>query len=331
MTKIKEIGEFNFINKIIPNFSELVGDGMLGIGDDCAVIKQGDSDLLVTTDMLVEDIHFIRSEISAYELGYKSLAVNISDIAAMGGHPLASFISLAIPADMEVSYLDEFYRGYAELSKKYNMPLLGGDTTKSLDKFVINVVALGRGDNNKIKFRSGAKANQYVCVTGFLGDSACGLEQILRRINNKESSLIDAHYLPKPRIEEGLFLADKEAVGAMMDVSDGIGSDLNHIIKASGIGVNIFLEKIPISEQMMRVSSELGLNKYELAVGGGEDYELLFTLDKETFDELAREYLEKFSKEIFIIGETCAEREVGLNYLENGLVCDKKIKGFNHF
>ncbi len=333
--KLKDIGEFGFIDKITPQFQNLVKEGMFGIGDDCAIIPQGDMNSIVTTDMLVEDIHFLREGITPYQLGYKSLAVNLSDIAAMGGYPTATFLSIAIPSSLPLSFMDEFMQGYGDLSQKYSVPLLGGDTTKSPDKFVINVVAMGSVKGTQFKLRSNARAGQYICVTGCLGDSACGLQLLLKGgeaslVNIGIAKMVAAHNMPEPRLLEGQFLATQESVGAMMDISDGISSDLKHILNQSNVGAFIDLDALPISDTMKIVSDEFGWNRYHLATGGGEDYELLFTIDKESYKSVLNDYKRLFNKDLYIIGEITLEKGE-LKYIKDSREVEYNIDGFSHF
>ena len=219
--KLKDLGEFGLIERFSEKyFSESLSDGFLGIGDDCAVIPALGGDFLVSTDLLTENVHFIKDEIGGEMLGKKSLAVNLSDLAASGATPVASFLSIAIPPETDTEFLDLFFKGYAFWSKKFNCPLLGGDTTKSAGGLTINVTVIGKAKNKKL--RSGAKPGDVICVTGFLGDSAAGLEFVIdpkkKRDKNAEY-FISRHHNPEPRISEGKFLADFQSVHAMMDIS----------------------------------------------------------------------------------------------------------------
>ena len=278
--KLSEIGEFGLIGRIRELFP--APEGVEGIGDDCAVLPQcSGRDTLVSTDMLVEGTHFLRADIPPYRLGWKSAAVNISDIAAMGGEPVATFLSVALPADLEASWMDEFLRGYADISGRFGVALLGGDTTASPDRICINVAVLGECPSGSARKRDAARPGDLVCVTGTLGDSAGGLKAILEDLERDADvqALIDRHYLPVPRIEEGLRLAAIPGVHAMMDISDGIGSDLRHILEASGVGAEIDVAALPLSPALQRVCTRQSWDATELAVSGGEDYELLFTVD----------------------------------------------------
>ena len=229
--KLKELGEFGLIDRIKSVIR--IPEGMTGIGDDCAVIPQGNGvDLLVSTDMLVEGTHFIMDDIRPYRLGWKSAAVNLSDIAAMGGLPVATFLSFALPEGLDSGWTDEFFQGYNDISNRYHCVLLGGDTTASPDKVCVSVAILGRCMSGKAIMRSGARDGDKICVTGYLGDAGGGLKVILEgaRRNSDAQALIAMHYQPIPRVEEGLKLAVTEGVHSMIDISDGIGSDLRHIL-----------------------------------------------------------------------------------------------------
>ena len=314
-------GEFGFIDMVRQRFDVPVG--MLGIGDDCAVIPASESEFIYSTDMLIEGVHFLRDAASPEDIGWKSLAVNLSDIAAMGGTPIATFLSIALPKDVQGEWAERFIEGYAELSKKFNVPLLGGDTTSSLRDIAINVGVLGRAPLGKSAKRSGATFGHGIYVTGNLGDSAGGLQAILNNWEKTQEveSLIQSHIKPIPRIYEGQALMNTGLIGAMMDISDGIASDLRHIMKASGVGAEVHLDRIPLSDNLKRVCEKYGKNAYALAAGGGEDYELLFTAPADIED------LVDFP--IYRIGEIVPGNS--LIWMENGCPVDFDIKGFSHF
>ena len=314
-------GEFGFIDMIRQRFNVPVG--MMGIGDDCAVIPAGKSEFIYSTDMLMEGVHFLRDVASPEDIGWKSLAVNLSDIAAMGGTPSATFLSIALPKDVQGEWAERFIEGYAELSKRLNVSLLGGDTTSSLRDIAINVGVLGRVPPGKSVKRSGASVGHGIYVTGNLGDSAGGLQAILNNWDKTQEveSLIQSHIKPMPRIEEGQALMNTELIGAMMDISDGIASDLRHIMKASGVGAEVHLDRIPMSYNLKWACEKYGKNAYALAAGGGEDYELLFTAPADIED------LVDFP--IYRIGEVVPGNS--LTWLENGNAVDFDVQGFNHF
>ncbi len=283
---IRSLGEFGLIDYIKGTFGKIgETDGITGIGDDCAIIPQTTGmETLVSTDMLVEGSHFLIGDITPFQLGWKSAAVNLSDIAAMGGRPVGTFLSFALPKDLDMDWAKGFIDGYRAISDKYGCPLLGGDTTSSPELICINVTVLGQCPKGQSKKRSDALTGDLICVTGPLGDSGAGLRIILDNQKNLigAQNLINKHYLPEPRVTEGLKLSALEGVHAMMDISDGIGSDLRHILKASGKGAQIDCNAIPISDQMKAYCSATGSDPLELAICAGEDYELLFTCSPDT-------------------------------------------------
>ncbi len=330
---LSEIGEFGFIERFTSKFNHLLPEGVEGIGDDCAVLPMNEThDLVVTTDLLVEGIHFLKDKISPKELGHKTLAVNLSDIAAMGAQPIASFLSIAIPADTEVEYLDSFIEGYHTLSEKHNVALMGGDTARALDKLTFNVTVMGKIEKGKSRLRNMAKEGDIIAVTGYLGNSAAGLHAVLNDLSSEDSNvdyLIQQHNKPIPHIEEGVWLVQQKGVHAMMDVSDGIASDINHILKASKKGAAIELSNLPLSHQLKKFSEKQKLNLYDLATSGGEDYCLLVTIDKAHFNDLAERYKKEFRQELFPIGEI--NNTSSLQFLLNNKEIEHTKGGFNHF
>lgn len=275
-----ETGEFELIDRIASVFS--APEGVVGIGDDCAVIPQhGGMDTLVSTDMLMEGTHFLIGDADPSRLGWKSAAVNISDIAAMGGRPCSTFLSLALPRSIDSAWVDRFIAGYSDACSRYGAPLLGGDTVGSPDRLCINVTILGQCPAGTAVLRSGARPGDLVCVTGFLGDSAGGLQVILKGLERSGAAarLVERHYLPMPRVSEGAVLASCPGVHAMMDISDGVDSDIRHILDASGVGARLDAKLLPVSPDLRSLCARDGLDALFLAARGGEDYELLFTMD----------------------------------------------------
>lgn len=314
---IKDIGEFGLIEEIRKTI--ITPDEIIGIGDDCAVIPQKSGvETLVSTDMLIEGTHFLIDDITPYRLGWKSAAVNISDIAAMGGRSIGSFLSFALPKNIGTEWISEFFRGYNELSSRYGCLLLGGDTTSSPDRLCISITVIGEAPSGSSVKRCNAKKGDLICVTGHLGDSACGLKLILEGCHRDRDAeiLISRHYEPYPRIKEGMTIASAGA-HSMMDISDGIGSDLRHILKESGVGAEIYLENLPVSAEMQRKCDELGWDPVELAVSGGEDYELLFTISPEDEPNLSVEH--------YIIGRIIDSYDIKWKGSE------KNYSGYRHF
>ncbi len=332
--KLSEIGEFGFIDRFAGKFVSLNTENIYGIGDDCAIMPMDNEyEQIVTTDLLIEDIHFLRSTISPFDLGYKALAVNLSDIAAMGGAPTASFLSIALPGDTDIEYVDDVMNGYRTLSEKYKVPLLGGDTTRSPAKIIINVCVTGQVKKDKAKLRSSAKVNDYICVTGPLGDSGAGLKLLLEDIIPDQSSarLISWHNRPEPAIYEGLWLGQQKQVHAMMDISDGIASDLQHILSKSEVSATIDIDKIPLSETLKHTC---GINDWditELALSGGEDYRLLLTISEYGIDTFTQKYNRKFPYPLTTIGQITDKKPGTIKWIKNNQLYSVEKRGFNHF
>jgi len=333
--KISNLGEFGLIEEVIaPEFKELIRKNTTGIGDDCSIIPVNEKvSHIFTTDMLIEKTHFLRDKITPWQLGFKSLAVNLSDIAAMGGSATASYLSIGLPKDIEVDWMEEFVKGFKSLSKKEKVPLMGGDTTSCEDKIIINVGVTGEIPAKNIKLRSAAQENDVICLTGKVGDSAGGLQFILNDlpVDNQAEKLLEQHLTPTPHIIEGIWLSEFDAVHAMMDVSDGIASDLKHILKASaGLKGIIELDNIPMSEELIHQSETHQWNPLELSVSGGEDYVLLLTVDKKEYETLAGKFREQFSRPLYKIGYLeHGKREI--IYLKNNKEVKDLKEGYSHF
>ena len=308
--------EFSFIDDIARTFSALPHHGFEPIGDDCTVVECGNDEVMVlSTDLLVEDMHFLRSASSPEEVGNKSLMVNLSDVAAMGATPVATLLSIALPATAQGEWAEAFMRGYADASKQHNVALVGGDTTASKDKIAINVVAIGRAPKSHVKRRSAARVGDVVCVTGRLGTSSKGLVDIF--FGDLTTAAAKHHRTAQARIAEGAFLGSRSEVHAMMDISDGIASDIRHIMEQSGVGASIELDKIPTDYDM------------RYALSGGEDYELLLTVDASMVDQLRDALLRATGTELTAIG--CITNDGELRWSEHGEPCEVDLHGFSHF
>ncbi|NVM21172.1 MAG: thiamine-phosphate kinase [Desulfobacterales bacterium] len=252
-----------------------------GIDDDCAVLETASNRvLLVTTDTLIEGIHFTGRTISAEALGWKALAVNISDIAAMGGAQQTAFLSIALRPDSQASFLESFMAGFNALAGKTGVVLAGGDTVESPSFAAITITLLGDCLPEHVVYRSGARAGDDVWVTGPLGNAAAGLFLL----QNKEAgapseydALVRAHQKPMPLFKLGRALAEGGLVHAMIDISDGISKDLGHVCEQSGVGAVLEAASIPLSSDLSRLAAEMGKNPLDWALHGGEDYALLFT------------------------------------------------------
>ncbi|MFH1624320.1 MAG: thiamine-phosphate kinase [Pseudomonadota bacterium] len=334
--EIREMGEFGLIERIESKLSFSHQDIIKGIGDDACVteIQEGRL-LLATSDALVEDVHFELKLTSPYSLGKKSLAVNISDIAAMGGIPKFFLISLGIPSNISVEFIDNFVSGLVEVAKFFETYAVGGNTSSSPEKLTINITVLGEALPGHIIYRDNATIGDQIFVTGNLGDSALGLKILKSRtsptkVEEKFQDLVERHCSPTPRVFEGKLIAENLVASAMIDISDGLVSDLWHICRQSMVGAKIWLEKLPVSEIFRKYSQEFTESPMDLALSGGEDYELLFTVNKENLDLLDK-IKDEFQTKVTHIGEV-VEPAHGISVFDpSGRRYPLKTKGFDHF
>lgn len=322
---MKAYGEFDFINDIREKFAGMPENGFEGIGDDCAVLPVGDEALVFTSDMLNEGVHFLTDKSSAYQIGYKSLMVNVSDVAAMGAKPMATLLSLALPKERFGEWSKAFMEGYAAASERFDVRLVGGDTTKSDAGVSISVTAIGRAPLTNIKRRSAAKVGDIVMVTGVLGASSAGLRDLLNGALQTPNAEI--HMMPQAQVEEGEWLGSQEAVHAMCDISDGIASDLQHILDESHKSAVVETKSLPCAD---------GAN-WSDAFCGGEDYKLLITVDSEHAKELAVRFEQQFSTPLYNIGRVaeCDKDGACRLYLEDEYGDIKTLAegcgGYHHF
>ena len=332
--KLSDIGEFGFIDRIAKDGIIRPGGLIQGIGDDAAVLeKDSQTHYLVTKDLLVEDVHFLKSKITPWQLGWKSLAVNLSDIAAMGGIAKEAFLSLGIPKDMDVEFWDEFYRGFKDLAAERDVNLTGGDTTGSQGSIVVSVTVVGEVPASEVMYRKGATPGDHVVVTGYLGDSAAGLQIILDNDAESEQkfpTLIDAHNQPRPHLDEGRWLAASGGVTSMIDVSDGLASDLGHILERSEMGASINLSNIPLSETFQEYVEFRGLDPWKLSLSVGEDYVLLCTIRDDNYEEIRQQWEQRFQFPLWEVG--IIEVEPGIRHQHrDGVSTIELLNGFDHF
>lgn len=311
-----------------------------GIGDDCAVIRHGGENvLLITTDMLAESVHFDLNWHPAFTLGRKAASVNISDVAAMGGRPLMALLSLAVPAGIQSSFLDELLAGFAARLAEYDVLLVGGDTIASGGRLTISVTVIGEAPEGRVLYRNGARIGDLIWVSGALGAAAAGLDLCRLRQGGQDIDLsryqevLAAHLDPEPQVELGLTLAASGFVGAMMDVSDGLGTDLAHLCKESGVGAEVYVEQLPISPVVQEFAASLKKSALDWAIQGGEDYQLLFTTPVACQRDLLRLVTEQGGRHIYCIGKVVAGDKVLLCRPGPGGEIRTAIayQGFDHF
>ncbi|MFN8577841.1 MAG: thiamine-phosphate kinase [Candidatus Sericytochromatia bacterium] len=296
------------------------------IGDDCAVVKEIKYKQLFTSDILIEDTHFLLNKIPSYLLGWKSLAVNISDIASMGGVPKYALLSLGINEKVDYNWLDSFYKGLSDCANKYNVNIIGGDTVKSLKSIVINISLTGITE--KPIYRNNVKSGDLIFTTDYLGLSGAGFWCIKNDIKN--DFCIEKHYKPIPRIEEGLFLAQNVNRLSMMDSSDGLFKSIETMCEQNNLGANIYSKNLSIHNSLKEVSNISKINSEDFILFGGEDYELIFSMSENDYNEIKHIYEEKFNIKLNILGYFTNEHNN--IYLEKN---DKLIllsdQSFKHF
>lgn len=303
-TEISSIGEFGLIDRLTNDFSLKNNSTKKGVGDDAAVMHYGNKEVLVTTDLLLEGIHFDLRYSPLKHLGYKAAIVNFSDIYAMNGTPKQITVSLGVSSRFTVEHIEELYSGIKLACEIYGVDLVGGDTSASVTGLVISITCLGEADKEDIVYRSGAHATDLICVSGDLGAAYMGL-QLLERENrvaakSKEGMdfnpdfagkeyILERQLKPEARKDIVALLKEKHIKPtSMMDVSDGLSSELLHICKASNVGCRVYEDKIPIDYQTAIMAEELNMNLVMTAMNGGEDYELLFTVPLTDHDKVKK-------------------------------------------
>lgn len=325
--KLAALGEFGFINRIKTRISANPGVA-LGIGDDAAVtVMTPGMRLLTTADMLVQGVHFNCTWHDPALLGRKSLAVNLSDIAAMGGIPRYALLSLAIPQELSLEFIDNFMDGLLEQADRFGVTLIGGDTSASQSGFVISITLLGEQYPDKIVTRSGARCGDLICISGTVGDAALGLASLKAGVRSNDA--VTRHLDPLPQVDLGRMLAEKGIPSAMIDISDGLCADLGHILAASAVGAGICLDTLPLSETFRQCVAAQSPDYYQLPLAGGEDYQLLFTLPPEKLtDAVATAAFAKTA--VSVIGEITAQTGLRLAFAD-GSSYECEVHGYDHF
>ncbi len=299
--EISQLGEFGLIDRLTAGLQPINPTTIKGVGDDCAVIRNRDTDILVTTDLLLEGVHFDLTYVPLKHLGYKSAIVNFSDVYAMNGKPKQITVSLGISKRFTVEHIEELFAGIRLACEIYGVDLIGGDTTSSRQGLVISITCIGEAESDKIVSRSGAKDTDLICVSGDLGAAYMGLQLLERekvasagqkdfvpQFQGKEY-LVERQLKPEARRDIVDELAKAGIVPtSMMDISDGLSSELLHICKQSDAGCRIYEDRIPIDYQTAIMAEELGMNLVTAALNGGEDYELLFTVPLHCHDQIEK-------------------------------------------
>jgi thiamine-monophosphate kinase len=336
-SEIQQLGEFGLIDRIRQKFNLANPSSKTGIGDDAAVIDIGNECLLVTTDMLLEGIHFDLAYTPIHHLGYKAVAANVSDIAAMNGKAEQITVSIALSNRFSVEAVDALYAGIKAACENYKVDLIGGDTTSSASGLVISITALGRAQKDAIVYRSGAQPNDILCVTGDLGAAVAGLQVLEREkqvfLTNpsmqpdleKYEYVVGRQLKPEARTDIVFDLAEAGVKpSAMIDVSDGLASELFHIAANSNVGIRIYEDKIPIDQLTYETAVEFKLDPITWALNGGEDYELLFTISKSDQEKI------KNHPDIHFIGYVHERKSENLLITKQGTIVPLSAQGWDH-
>lgn len=337
-TDVNSLGEFGLIDHLTKDVHPNHPSTIKGIGDDAAVIDIGEQYQVVSTDMLVEGIHFDLMYSPLKHLGYKSIVVNVSDIYAMNATPTQVTVSIAISSKYTVEALEQLYEGINLACKMYNVDLIGGDTTSSPKGMVISVTAIGTVDKDKVTFRSTAKKGDIICVTGDLGAAYLGL-QILERekriyLENpgvqpdveEKKHLLESQLKPEARKDAVEYFHKHELVPtAMIDISDGLASEVHHLCRQSGLGAFIEEGKVPLHPDTEEIAIKFKMDPITCALHGGEDYELLFTIDQGDLEKV------KYMPDVFLIGEMVSANDGVTLHTTGGNIHEIPASGYNHF
>lgn len=338
-TEISDLGEFGLIYREAQNFALNNKTSLVGIGDDAAVIDAGEDCVLISTDMLVEGIHFDLSYTPIRHLGYKAVAVNVSDIAAMNGKPEQITVSLALSNRFSLEAVDELYAGIKAACENFKVDLVGGDTTSSVSGLIISITAIGRAKKESITYRNGARAGDIICVTGDLGAAYLGLQimerekQVFMANPDAQPGLEKYEYMigrllkPEARMDIVYELEELQLKPtSMIDISDGLASELFHLASQSGTGIRIFEDKLPIETFAYETAAiEFKVDPSTCALHGGEDYELLFTIRQEDFEKI------KNHQDIHLIGYMHEKKSENIMVTKQGNVIPITAQGWNHF
>jgi len=326
--KLDQIGEFGLIDLIKKRIFSKDKQVIVNIGDDAAVIRSSPDRLLIfTTDTVVERIHFDLTYFTYEEIGWKAMVANLSDIAAMGGLPRYALVTVGLPKSMPIEDVLAIYKGASRIARKYSCKIIGGDTTLVPKNLFISVALLGEVEKRFFVTRNGAKRGDIICVSGNLGEAQAGLEY-LKRYGHQKLPLARKHLQPHPRINEARILVKNLKINSMIDISDGLSSELFHLADESHLGAVIYEENIPLSPKCLKLATLLNKTPLAWALSSGEEYELLFTVDRKDNSKIKKI---KSKVNISVIGEMVDKRD-GLKLIQkSGRTNVLKKMGFAHF
>ncbi|HUI70912.1 MAG TPA: thiamine-phosphate kinase [Spirochaetia bacterium] len=334
--KIDQLGEFGLIERIRSVLPEPGPNVVVGIGDDVAVVEgSSESVWLATCDVQVEGAHFLRDSIPPKSLGRKALAINLSDIASAGGIPRFALVSLGLPVDLEVSFIDELYAGLREEGEKFGVEIVGGNISKSRLGMFIDVFLMGETLRENVVLRSGAKPGDRIMVTGTVGDAAAGvallLDHTLKSDDSYAATATERQYSPTPRVKEGALIGALRQANAMIDVSDGLAGDLGHICEKSGVSARLDAARLPVRPENRTLAQAARGDEWHFALHGGEDYELLITARPGRAERLAQRITAETGTPVTVIGEILPPDQPAQLVLPDGKTVPLGETGWDHF
>ena len=333
---INALGEFGLIDRIQRALPAPGPDVLVGIGDDVAVLKgEGGRDWLATCDVQMEGAHFLRDAIAPQALGRKALAINLSDVASAGGAPRYALVSLGLPPDLPVAFVDGLYEGLRAEAGQFGVDVVGGNISRSKLGLFIDIFLLGEAPQADVLLRSGARVGDALLVTGSLGDAAAGVSLLLDpslRTSAAYAAVAQAHRdTPTPRVREGQIIGASHLATAMIDISDGLAADLGHLVERSGAGARVLAGRLPVAADNRALARLAGGDEWKLALFGGEDYELLFTAPPDQVGRLAAEVTRQTGTPVTVIGEIVPAGEGMTLALPDERVVPLQPGGWDHF
>ncbi len=333
--QVGDLGEFALISRLHARLHTPQGDHVVrGIGDDCAVLRpSAGMELLLTTDSQEEGVHFRRDWSSPEDIGWRCLAVNVSDIAAMGGQPLGAIVALLLPPTLDVMFIEALYDGVQAMATAYGCPVIGGNISQRTDTLSITMTVLGEAPLAQSVYRSGAQVGDEIWVTGDLGGAKAGLEVLLApevQISSPTNDVVARYRRPQPRLQEAQYLRHHATLHSLLDISDGLSSDLRHISEASGVGAQLNASQIPIAPQTQQVAALRGADALDYALHGGEDFELCLTAPPGQIVPLQDTFQQQFGCPLVRVGTIRTGSGVILAH-PDGTQHPLPVRGYDHF
>lgn len=333
--KIGDIGEFALIDRLQQFLQPPSGSQVVkSIGDDCAVLQpSAESELILTTDSQEEGVHYRLDWSTPEDIGWRCLAINVSDIAAMAGWPLGAVVALSLPPDLDVAFVDGLYRGMQDLAREMTCPIIGGNMTKTTGRISVTITVLGEVPKGQAIYRSGAQPGDEIWVTGTLGGAKAGLEALLKP--EAVAGVSTAHALacyrrPQPRLREARFLRQHATLHSLLDLSDGLSGDLRHICEASRVGAQIEADAVPVHEETRRIAHALQADPLSFALHGGEDFELCFTAPPMQIGSIRADFDQAFHRSLTRVGTIHGSEGVTLKQ-PDGSEAILPTRGYDHF